>query len=491
MSTYYRFRSVERLLGREASGDIPARAGELEDLTIYFASPLELNDPLEGHRETHFKGDLIVWRNLIKHYITLLFSSAIDIYSAGGDGAVTHVNLRPEDFSETPRQVLSQIIEKIFSRQPINDYIESLAHSEREVSRLELSVHLTTLHAFILINILEEMAHHMEIDDISRLKLLSASFSNHISLRSREIKNEGNTPDITSYINLKSQIKQQSLRANAARTDDVSKGWLRLFTNFPDEFCHHIDYLIYPHWYVACFMKSFSNSALWGSYADNHKGVCLVFRSKKLRKTDHLTLRQLPFKFVKAYNWNRPKNQWHLTMPLQLPLLEVKYQPTYTKPNFFTSLINEHKDWTLSYWYTSNSNEISPCAKWLYDKSSEVLPKHRQQFQQSLSTKTADWEKESESRIILSGLYLTPEERLAKFQFSELDGIIFGINTSDDAKVKIIRKIAQHCKEFRRTDFKFYQAHFNETYTKVVSEHLKYIKFNTDGTLNTEPKMDL
>ncbi|OHU82045.1 hypothetical protein BKN38_07795 [Helicobacter sp. CLO-3] len=59
---FYRLRSIERVLGK----------GELEKQEIYFASPSELNDPMEGFRNIVFKGDEIVWQNFFKYYLVCL-----------------------------------------------------------------------------------------------------------------------------------------------------------------------------------------------------------------------------------------------------------------------------------------------------------------------------------------------------------------------------------------------------------------------------------
>ncbi|MNC23400.1 hypothetical protein D3C75_714250 [compost metagenome] len=306
-------------------------------------------------------------------------------------------------------------------------------------------------------------------------------------MRSQEILEQGNNPDTSAYSDIKTKIKQQALRANAARDTDLGRGQMRLFIGFPDEFCQQLEYLMFPHWYVACFMKSCSNSSIWGSYGDNHKGICLIYKSQKFRETDCLTLRELPFEFVQAYNYDRPKHDYYLTMPLQLPLTEVNYDASYSKPNFFTSIINGQKEWILSYWYTGEAGETSSCAAWLDKKLSQILPKYKDEFQKSCTTKTAHWENETESRIILSGLHWEPKERVARYSFSELEGLIFGINTSDETKVKVIRKIAEHCVKHRRSDFKFYQARFDSTYSSIEHDHLEYIKFNLDGTLNLDP----
>ena len=62
----YRFRSIDRLLGEDQ---------ELEKKTIYFASPDQLNDPMEGYRDIVWRGDEIVWTNLFTHYVYCLHTS--------------------------------------------------------------------------------------------------------------------------------------------------------------------------------------------------------------------------------------------------------------------------------------------------------------------------------------------------------------------------------------------------------------------------------
>lgn len=60
---FYRFRSLDNLLGKYK---------ELENQEIYFASPSEQNDPMEGYHEIYFQGDAIVWTNFFKNYLILL-----------------------------------------------------------------------------------------------------------------------------------------------------------------------------------------------------------------------------------------------------------------------------------------------------------------------------------------------------------------------------------------------------------------------------------
>ena len=50
MKTFYRFRSIDNLLGEKYN--------ELENQSIYFASPNQLNDPMEGFKDLVFNGDV-------------------------------------------------------------------------------------------------------------------------------------------------------------------------------------------------------------------------------------------------------------------------------------------------------------------------------------------------------------------------------------------------------------------------------------------------
>ena len=42
-------------------------------------------------------------------------------------------------------------------------------------------------------------------------------------------------------------------------------------------------------------------------------------------------------------------------------------------------------------------------------------------------------------------------------------GLIFGINTTDEDKVKIFEIIQKKCAEYKRKDFEFYQAYYSNT----------------------------
>lgn len=85
MAEFFRFRSINSLLGEYQ---------ELEKQTIYFASPEQLNDPMEGFRDIVWSGDEIVWTNFFKHYVYCLHQSYLK-FRIAGDSIKLDVNSIP------------------------------------------------------------------------------------------------------------------------------------------------------------------------------------------------------------------------------------------------------------------------------------------------------------------------------------------------------------------------------------------------------------
>lgn len=80
MSDYiYRFRTIKSLLG----------FSELQNQSIYFASPGDLNDPLEDSKDIFWEGDEILWSNLLKNYLLCLQHCYLLIRIGGEDSLLT------------------------------------------------------------------------------------------------------------------------------------------------------------------------------------------------------------------------------------------------------------------------------------------------------------------------------------------------------------------------------------------------------------------
>ena len=104
----------------------------------------------------------------------------------------------------------------------------------------------------------------------------------------------------------------------------------------------------------------------------------------------------------------------------------------------------------------------------------------RQTHRDTITTKFRDWEHEREYRLVLTSHAASLSElehRKLKYKFEDLEGIIFGINTPTDVKLKITRIIERKCKEHGRPGFEFGQAWYSSVSGKIETRKLDLLKF--------------
>ncbi|HDR2534624.1 TPA: DUF2971 domain-containing protein, partial [Enterobacter roggenkampii] len=143
---FYRFRKISSLLGEFQ---------ELENNEIYFASPEELNDPMEGYRDIYWEGDFIAWKNLFRHYL-LCLEWMCSGYLIGGEkwqfsekDIPVHLgfDLYPTD---KYRSLVSDIINDFFSDSDLLSLINDICKRTTKIRRDELSFYLSRVHFYAL-----------------------------------------------------------------------------------------------------------------------------------------------------------------------------------------------------------------------------------------------------------------------------------------------------------------------------------------------------
>jgi hypothetical protein len=115
----------------------------------------------------------------------------------------------------------------------------------------------------------------------------------------------------------------------------------------------------------------------------------------------------------------------------------------------------------------------------VYGDENEWRARYWTTFLNNQTTKLNDWAYENEHRLIVNSLiteYSEPARRKLKYNFMDLKGIIFGINTSEDDKVSIFRIIKEKCHDFNRSDFEFYQAYYVRRTGKIALSPLNLLK---------------
>jgi len=147
MSEYlYRFRPVDRLLDKNH---------ELERQEIFFASPAQLNDPMEGFKDIFWKGDSIVWKNLFKHFLLCLNHAYAMLAIVQEEHPITWQHLSPLDpqrLAVTPAAAAlhQSLFDQFFSDSVVVAYIEKLSQRRVPIRRIELEAHLKNIHLIAL-----------------------------------------------------------------------------------------------------------------------------------------------------------------------------------------------------------------------------------------------------------------------------------------------------------------------------------------------------
>ena len=475
----YRFRNIESLLDKY---------NELEKQEIFFAHRDDLNDPMEGYRELIWQGDKIVWHNFIKHYITCLNLSII-YYRINPDVKIELSQIPIEGKPNNTRElekIENEIYEGVLDKCKLESLIESLALKDHKVRREELLFYLTHIH-YIALKEIEQLHERYGMTDNSNPSysqaksnielgnipiLVEEFYRQHPDFKPKLME------DVYSFMNISHHGQQlvsnyiyqtqESGMSNAAkRNRDL------LLLEYPRIYISQLSRILYPTWYVACFLEDFSNSSIWSHYADNHKGVCLIFNAEIKENELFLRLNTITgvdsrydgtvvgdvSKYIKGYS--------------DIAFHKINYEDEVSEFDFFRSIGNLPISTLLSTWYEDEMGNRSKCAEHITNSENEEdwRGDYWKKFYRDISVKSKDWSYEREQRLITRNslsIDLTDRTlRKMEYRFQDLVGIIFGINTSMKDKLKIIEIIAQKCENENREGFEFYQAYFDHNQRRI------------------------
>jgi hypothetical protein len=245
-----------------------------------------------------------------------------------------------------------------------------------------------------------------------------------------------------------------------------------IILDFYDLFLKRITELVYPNAYMSCFMYDCKDPSLWSFYADNHKGVCLKFRTQLM--ADNNECLPLYTKTIIGSNGYSEKDY------AKFIFNKVKYQKQHPQINFFQSLGTIPLGKLEKYWFSNENGNISKFKLFGGENIDDWRKKYWEMHNTYLTIKSPEWKKENEYRIILSdhfGSYEDSSERKLKYKFEDLEAIIFGCKTNINDKIKIMNIIDNKCQEIGRNDFKFFQSGFSLNGDFEINE-LNMLKIN-------------
>lgn len=470
----YRFRPLARLLG-----------GELRDQQIYFAKPETLNDPMEGFRDVYWRGDAIVWANLLRHFV-LCVERAFSLFMILGEEQPLTWEMIPVyshgDTSFTPHQKLKhdEILDAFFAEDCISRYIIALASRVQPVRRAELSAHLRYIHPLAILFIQECYRRHgfvktppVPADLLDRLRNGIKEGTTAIDAIRRMEEEAGEQAEFKTDMFYSAQlgtlVELDLIHLHNGAINPHEKNRNFVFVGFCDEFVNKIETLVYPPWYTACFMEECRCSSVWGNYGHNHTAACLKFKTKDINGRPHLPLYRVAAIGSGGRTKHHVDHQFH----------PITYENEHLPVDFFGSLGRLPIPVLNQYWYGDRKGNFSHHGDAILKDQNSWRKGYWDAFQHSITHKLKDWRHEREFRLLLTGEmdFRSEEDRTVTYDFDYLEGIIFGIKTPSDAKLEIFKIIEQKCRSAGRTDFKFYQAFYARATGTIEHAELRFLKF--------------
>lgn len=467
----YHYRSIENALL------------ELENGTFHFASREELNDPLEGYIRVCWQGDKAAWEGLLKNYICSV-DQAITLYLLAADFDMLHrktLVLSVHQNDNVPLGKIWRKLEEDFLSDPeVQNIIAFYGGKKLKVYKDELMFVLRYLHTKAITLCLKSNIKHGTIERNEGEKMLEGFQHKEIEFPTNLL--ESNSPDDRERMIL-TKIMENYMQDileyfYVSRWDDVAlydgksdeelmdedsekaearqfRNWLSVVVDFPDTYVEQLMELIYPAAYITCFSGKNDDSVMWGNYADNHKGVCLIYETDdedKIRvnkKTGcHAGDKR---EFFADYSWN------------EIPVRKVEYGGEICERNFFETF-GRLTRMEIESWLAGTEG-ISSCYDVFKDED-----KWRNQYWEAFKLKNChkmkEWSYEEEYRLIVDntfGEFEKPEDRNLKYDPKALKGVIFGTRTCEYDKQRIVNAL----KRSNKTDVLFYQAEYDEELRRI------------------------
>ena len=443
---------------------------ELEDEYIYFASQEELNDPMEGFINFYWKGDSVVWENLLKHYIfsfALCFESYYFTNSEiNFDKDFIPIFFDEHKFEKVPfGSFLKDIANAFLNDAEILDFLEFIKVYNRKVFKDELYFYLKTLTSTALFYVVDFF--HKRYGSFSIKKMPYEGLFKKLTDLYKPLINEHGKRKTTELFDILAPFLKQemdlfniSFKQEYERKMDKNDFEVKtfFFSYFPAFYVDRIREIAFPKLYCSCFMSSYENIANWGYYADSNKGCCLIFEPEIKDGYFCLNLRS------KNLKESLESCKVH----------KISYSKKIPGIDFFShlgNLQNNAKEIESS-WYINGQGEHSKTHKMPESQAEETEWKqeYNELLEKLATSKLPAWKNENEYRIFLhDGFECSSDKESRKFcyPFEILKGIAFGINTSESDKVKIINLMTKKCNDYGRKDFKFYQANVNKENGKI------------------------
>lgn len=450
---------------------------EISDSTFRFASCEELNDPLETYLHVYWQGDKAAWEGLFRNYVCSLFY-AIECYLLEADGNVLRNNtliIDIERFDDLPMgNILKELGEEFLADEDVHKISSAYGEKQLKVQREELQMLFQIIHRRALElciekyrdnelipedeaeQILEPLANRDDEKSHKALEEVTGIIQTQkIDDEKRHILSKIFDEVCEDRIELNYIIK--GLKDEMAGDSNQQRNWLTIYVDFPQVYINQLIHMLYPKCFIVCFSGNNNNSAMWGNYANHHKGVCLIY------ETDEKQCINVQNHSIKAE--------------------KVVYNGKMLERNFFESFgrltVSQIKKWLTG-------TEGLSCCYDVFKNENKWREQYWKTYQMKNYRKLDSWAGEEEYRLVIDDMfyeYSEPDKRILAYDFEALKGVIFGIETSEHDKLRIMKSIMKRKKVNK--DFSFWQAEYDDKNQTIRIREKKWKKNTKKNDFST------
>lgn len=469
----FRFRSAKALLDDDIKN---GGFQELEKQAIYFAQPEALNDPMEGLSDAFWDGDQVLWENFFRHYALSLIWYAHqwlllepeEISKAKVGAWLTEMDLPTDSFRALYREFCSDFCAAI----KCTELASILGRRTIPLRRERLTNLLFLLHQTALSHLFRVLKKH----GLSNSELpIAESSESHLKTTLNcweEIALKPSRVDmpvedqLELMSSISNRVSHQLELGMLTRIENTAWGHksIALMARFPEMYVDaFLRDLHFTPWRVACFSRRCVNASMWGTYGSEHRGAALIFRTEP-REDKH-------FFRVKGMTGTGAQG-------IELEVRSVAYRKRPPLLDSFREIGMLPMGKLENTWMKSESGEPSVRLREMTDDIDAWRTSHWENAFKRTTWKHPDWKHEDEQRLIASTPFTDdPAPEPLTYNFSQLEGIVFGMRMSSEDKLRIANVVETKCRAEGRAEFRFFQAFYSPSKGDMDVAELGLLKF--------------
>lgn len=435
---------------------------ELENQELFFATIDENNDPTDGLQEVYWDGDQVLWTNFLRHYCLCLLDSllTIDLLRDTDLFRYKHIKiwLTPDDLETDQFRNLYEIyLNVMLSNEDIQALLRILI-ARKKLYKQELEALLFLFNPIFIdnlnsilkkklnCNILQDYAANMRQQDAAILeKIFSPVKQDHLHALS----------EIANYkIDEIYLIAKYNNRDLLEKNSNAKSNRINFTTYFQRDYLRAALGLIYPEYYLSCFSRNNDNCSLWSHYAEKHYGICLIFQPKTNATGEYIEMENGEKTF----------------------LTPIKYNDNPPELNYFANISHLSFSKLQKHWLSNGQNQSV-----LYDECLRHLHEgFWEKYIEKTSLKFKDWAYENETRAMKHSFgfeKIDKKDRVLRYKFEQLQGVIFGLRTTEEIQLEIMRIVEEKMKLHGHRAFGFYKAEYSSVRRRLIIRKYSLMKY--------------